>query len=227
MLKRKVLVIEDESRIAHWVQSYFERAGYEVVVAGDGVTGLQLARQGAPDLIILDLMLPQMDGMTVCRTLRGESDVPIIMLTARGSEDDRVLGLDSGADDYAVKPFTARELVARANALLRRSGGHTQQVLRGGEIELDVAAHSCTINGQAISLSPTQFAILEMLMRHPNQVISREKLMDAAFGDSFAGLDRNIDTHIRRLRQQIEPDTRQPRYVQTVYGVGYKFAIAD
>jgi DNA-binding response OmpR family regulator len=227
MLKRKVLVIEDESRIAHWVQSYFERAGYEVVVAGDGLIGLQLARQSAPDLIILDLMLPQLDGMTVCRTLRGESDVPIIMLTARGNEDDRVLGLDSGADDYVVKPFTARELVARANALLRRSGGRTQQMLRGGEIELDVTAHRCTINDQTISLSPTQFAILEMLMRHPNQVISREKLMDAAFGDSFAGLDRNIDTHIRRLRQQIEPDTRQPRYIQTVYGVGYKFAITD
>lgn len=222
-MAHKVLIIEDEERIAHWVESYFQRAGYETVVADNGRSGLQKAREFAPDLIILDLMLPELDGMSVCRTLRSESDVPIIMLTAKGEEDDRVAGLEGGADDYVVKPFKSRELVARANALLRRVEGRSQHILRGNGIELDVSAHNCVVNERSVTLSRTQFAILETLMRHPNQVFSRERLMDAAFGDSFAGMDRNIDTHIRRLRKQIEPEPQQPRFIQTIYGVGYKF----
>lgn len=222
-MSHKILIVEDEERIAHWVDNYFQRAGYETAVVHDGRSGLQKARQIAPDLIILDLMLPEIDGMSICRTLRSESDVPIIMLTAKGQEDDRVAGLESGADDYVVKPFKSRELVARANALLRRVEGRAQHILRGEGIELNVAAHYCSVNGCDVALSRTQFAILEMLMRHPNQVFSRDRLMDVAFGDSFVGMDRNIDTHIRRLRKQIEPDPKQPQFIQTIYGVGYKF----
>ncbi|NDJ59816.1 MAG: response regulator transcription factor [Chloroflexi bacterium] len=220
---KSVLIIEDEARIAHWVAQYFERAGFAVWLAADGLTGLTLARQHHPALIILDLMLPGMDGVEVCRTLRLESDVPIIMLTARGEEDERVDGLTAGADDYVVKPFSSRELVARGEAVLRRVQQRVQQRLQAGGIALDTNAFRCTVDGREIHLSRAQFAILEMLMRHPGQVITRQQLMDAAYAEPTANFDRAIDTHIRRLRRQIEPEADEPRYIQTVYGVGYKF----
>jgi DNA-binding response OmpR family regulator len=222
-MSKTILVIEDEPQIARWVRAYFEEAGFRVTVASDGPTGLHMSRASRPDLVILDLMLPGMDGLDVCRTLRQETDVPIIILTARGKETDRILGLELGADDYVVKPFSPGELVARARAVLRRADGtigHTE-VLRGGDIELDLAAHTCTVRGQPVSLSPTQFALLETLMRNAGRALSREQLIEAAM--SYDGYDRMVDVHIRRLRQRVEMDPSQPRHIVTVFGVGYKF----
>ena len=225
-MSQKILIVEDEERIAHWTQRYFEKAGFTVSVAPDGKQGLQKARDESPDLILLDLMLPEIDGMSICRTLRAESDVPIIMLTARGTQRDRIEGLELGADDYIVKPFDPEEAVARAKAVLRRVNGTAQQRLQAGEITLDLNSHSVTVAGEARALSHNQFALLATMMRHPNQVLTREQLIEAALAD-FDGFDRAIDTHIRRLRRQIEADSRNPRYIHTVYGVGYKFVVED
>ena len=224
-MTQNVLIIEDEERIAHWVRSYFEEAGFETLTAVDGRDGLRLARSVRPDLVILDLTLPGLDGMDVCRALRQESDVPIIILTARGKEIDRILGLELGADDYVVKPFSPGELVARARAVLRRAHGEarTQEVLRGGKVQLDVVAHTCTVDGQEIELSRTQFAILETLMRHAGQALSRHQLLEAVFNEDYDGFDRTIDVHIRRLRQRIEDDPADPQHIVTVFGVGYRF----
>lgn len=225
MTKQKptILVIEDEERIAHWVQTYLARGNFYALIAHDGRSGLQMARTHNPDLIILDLMLPHLDGETICRTLRDESDVPIIMLTAKDGEQDRVKGLKLGADDYVVKPFSAQELVARVEAVLRRSTGKIQQCIKTEDITLDVQAHRCTVRGEAVALSPTHFSILEALMRHKNQVLSREQLIALAFTDGDDLVDRTIDAHIRRLRIQIERDPKNPSYIQTAYGVGYQF----
>ena len=222
-MSNKVLIIEDETRVAHWVKSFFEREGFITTVVHDGAEGLRAARMTAPDLIVLDLMLPTVDGTAICRTLRRESDVPIIMLTARDKERERINGLDLGADDYVTKPFSPPELVARAKAVLRRVRGEAQQVLTAENLSLNVTARTCTFEGQAVSLTPTQFNLLATLMRHPNQVLSRQTLLDNAFQDGFELIDRTIDSHIRRIRQQIEPDSKQPRYILTIYGSGYKF----
>lgn len=222
-MNKSVLIIEDEKRIAHWVKRYFERADFDATVAHDGLTGLDLARREQPDIIILDLMLPGMDGMEVCRLLRRESDVPIIMLTARGTHTDRIDGLERGADDYVVKPFDPEEVVARARAVLRRVGGSVQTVLRVGALQLDESAHTLHLNEKLVSLSPIQFTLLATFMRHANQVLSREQLLNAAFSHDFEGFDRTIDTHIRRLRRKIQANPNEAQYIQTVYGVGYKF----
>lgn len=221
----KVLIVEDEDRIRHWVKSYFEKAGYEAITAEDGVSGLYMAKTEAPDLIILDLMLPLMDGTAVCRSIRKGSSVPIIMLTARGQEEDRIKGLNLGADDYVVKPFSPGELVARANAILRRERGDLEptQLLQAGDIALDMQAHICIVDGKNVPLSRTQFTLLETFIRNKGQTLTREQLLDKAFGTDFAGFDRTIDVHIRRLRSRIEPDPSNPRYIHTVYGVGYRF----
>ncbi|MEM7532838.1 MAG: response regulator transcription factor [Chloroflexota bacterium] len=216
-----ILIVEDEERIAHWVKMYFERAGFTAEVAHDGLTGLDLARTLMPDLIILDLMLPEMDGMEICHILRGESDVPIIMLTAKGAQPDRIDGLESGADDYIVKPFDPEEVVVRAKAVLRRVKGRVQQTLTSGGVTIDESTQSVTINNQPIKVSNAQFAILATFMRHPNQVLTRDQLIELAFNNDFDGFDRAIDSHIRRLRKQIHIDGHQP--IQTVYGAGYKF----
>mgnify|MGYP005845647213 CR=1 FL=1 len=226
MATQTVLVVEDEKRIAHWVRTYLEKAGYHTLVAYDGPTGLHMARRERPDLIVLDLMLPGMDGVDVCKTLRRESDVPIIMLTARGRESERITGLDAGADDYVTKPFSPDELVARVRANLRRAMGkvRTPQVLRAGDICLDVEAHQCTVRGEAVTLSPTQFALLETLMANAGRPLTREQLVEMAMGgEAFEGYDRAVDVQIRRLRQRIERDPSDPQYIVTVYGVGYKF----
>lgn len=226
-MPQTVLIIEDEGRILHWVRQYFDLAGFSTQVAQDGDTGLSLARQIAPDLIVLDLMLPGTDGLTICKLLRQESDVPIIILTAREEEDDRLAGFDLGADDYVVKPFSARELVVRAEALLRRRGNRVQTRLTAGRIVLDTAAYRCWVDDEDVHLSRTQFTILEMLMRHSGHVLSRQQLMAAAYDDIALNYDRAIDTQIRRLRGQIEPDPPNPIYIQTVYGVGYRFVIPE
>ena len=221
----RVLIIEDDTRIANWVKVYFERAGFSADVTHDGESGLALARNLAPDLIILDLMLPRLDGVELCRTLRRESDVPIIMLTAREAHAERVIGLDSGADDYIVKPFDPEEVIARAGAVLRRVKGKVQQVLTQGSITLNETTRSVTVNGEPVILSQAQIALLSTLMRHPNQVLTRDQLISLTFNDEFDGLDRAIDSQIARLRKQINRDDKQP--IQTVYGAGYRFVVEE
>jgi len=225
MTNRTILVIEDDQRIAEWVKIYFERAGFLAEIAHDGQAGLERARNLSPDLIVLDLMLPGMDGMEVCQILRMESDVPIIMLTAKGGQPDRVHGLERGADDYIVKPFDPDELVARAKAVLRRYHGRVQSTLSCSNLSLDESTHKVRWADQPIDLSQAQFAVLSALMRHPNQVLSRAQLITLAFNDNFEGTDRAIDTHIRRLRKIIHQDDFQP--IQTVYGAGYKFVCEE
>ena len=220
-----VLIVEDDTRIANWVKVYFERAGYFVEVAHDGETGLDLARDLAPDLVILDLMLPRLDGMELCRILRRESEVPIIMLTAREAHADRIVGLDSGADDYIVKPFDPGEVIARAGAVLRRVKGKVQQVLNRGNIMLNETTRSVTVDGEPVALSQAQTALLSTLMRHPNQVLTRDQLISLTFNDEFDGLDRAIDSQIARLRRQLNREGKQP--IQTVYGAGYRFVAEE
>ena len=220
-MRRSVLIVEDEPRIARWLKVRFEQEGYRAEVAHDGRTGLTLARAGRPDLIVLDLMLPGLDGMQVCRILRRESAVPIIMLTARETRADRIAGLDSGADDYVVKPFDADEVVARAKAVLRRVEDTVQQILTLGAITIDESTHRVTVGGQVIELSSAQFALLAAFMRHPHQVLSRERLIRLAFGEDFDAYERAVDNHILRLRKQLGAVGHQP--IQTVYGAGYRF----
>ncbi len=220
-----VLIIEDDARIANWVKVYFERAGFSAEVAYDGESGLALARNLAPDLIILDLMLPRLDGMELCRILRRESGVPIIMLTAREAHAERVIGLDSGADDYVVKPFDPEELIARAQAVLRRVKDRVQQVLTQGGITLNETTWSVTVDGEPVDLSQSQIALLSTFMRHPNQALTREQLISLTFDNDFDGYDRAIDSQVARLRRQISRDGRQP--IQTVYGAGYRFVVED
>ena len=216
-----VLIVEDDKRIANWVKVYFERAGFSAEVTHDGESGLALARNLTPDLIILDLMIPRLDGVELCRILRRESDVPIIMLTAREAHAERVIGLDSGADDYIVKPFDPEELIARAEAVLRRVKDKVQQVLTHGNITLNETTKSVTVNEEPVTLSQAQIALLSTFMRHPNQVLTRDQLISLTLSNEFDGLDRAIDSQIARLRRRISRDGKQP--IQTVYGAGYKF----
>ena len=224
-MSRTVLIIEDDTRIASWVKVYFERAGFSAEVAHDGESGLALARNLTPDLMILDLLLPRLDGVELCRILRRESDVPIIMLTAREAYAERIIGLDSGADDYIVKPFDPEEVIARAEAVLRRVKGRVQQVLRQGNITLNETTRSVTVDGEQVELSQAQIDLLSTFMRHPNQVLTRDQLISLTFNHEFQGFDRAIDSQVTRLRKQISRDGRQP--IQTVYGAGYKFVVED
>ena len=220
-----VLIVEDDRRIANWVKVYFERAGFSAEVAHDGESGLALARDLAPDLVILDLMLPRLDGVDLCRILRRESDVPIIMLTAREAPAERITGLDSGADDYIIKPFDPEEVIARAEAVLRRVKGTVQQVLTRGAITLNETTGVVTVDEEPVALSQAQIALLATFMRHPNQVLTREQLISLTFSDDFEGFDRAIDSQIARLRKQINRDGREP--IETVYGAGYRFVAED
>ena len=204
---------------------YFERAGFSAEVARDGETGLALARSLTPDLIILDLMLPRLDGVEMCRILRRESDVPIIMLTAREAHAERIIGLDRGADDYIVKPFDPEEVIARSKAVLRRVRSRVQQVLTRDNITLNETTGSVTVNGEPVILSQAQIGLLSAFMRHPNQVLTRDQLISLTFKHEFHGFDRAIDSQIARLRKQISRDGSRP--IQTVYGAGYKFVVED
>lgn len=221
----KLLIIEDDKRIADWIKVYFERAGFSTEVAHDGETGLDMARFLNPDLIILDLMLPRLDGVDLCRILRRDSDVPIIMLTAREAHLARIIGLNSGADDYIVKPFDPEEVIARAQAVLRRVQGRTQQIITRNNITLNETTKSVTVNEESIDLSQAQIALLSTFMRHPNHVLTRDQLISLTFNHGFQGFDRAIDSQIARLRKQINRDGRQP--IQTVYGAGYKFVVEN
>jgi two-component system alkaline phosphatase synthesis response regulator PhoP len=220
-----ILIVDDEARIVKLVRDYLERAGFEVLAAHDGEAALTLARVEQPDLIVLDLMLPGVDGLDVCRRLRQESGVPIIMLTARVEEADRIVGLELGADDYVTKPFSPGELVARVRATLRRVHGEMgpATVIRTGDLELDTAALTATVASEPVDLTPTEFHLLATLARQPGRIFSREQLLEAVHGVVFDGYDRSVDSHIKNLRRKIEPDPRKPRYIHTVYGVGYRF----
>ncbi len=224
-MAQTILVVDDEARIVKLVRDYLERAGFHVLDALDGEMALTLARREQPDLIILDLMLPGVDGLDVCRRLRRESGVPIIMLTARVEEADRIVGLELGADDYVTKPFSPRELVARVRATLRRASGEVgpPTVLRAGDVELDTASLMASVAGVPVDLTPTEFQLLATLVRQPGRIFSREQLLEAVHGVAFDGYDRSVDSHIKNLRRKIEPDPRKPSYIQTVYGVGYRF----
>jgi DNA-binding response OmpR family regulator len=221
-----VLVIEDDAVVAETLTLYLERAGFDVAVARDGITGLRLARERDAALVVLDLMIPAMSGQDVCRRLRTESAVPILMLTARSSEDDRVAGLELGADDYVSKPFSPREVVARVQALLRRASGPGSTpppALAVGRLEVDVFARQARLEGHPVALTPTEFRLLETLARHPGRAFTRDELVARAFGSDFDGLDRTVDVHITNLRRKIERGP-EPRYVLTVHGVGYRLA---
>ena len=220
-----ILVVDDEAKIVKLARDYLERNNFRVISADDGVTALAAARRDRPDLIVLDLNLPGMDGLDVCRTLRRESNVPIIMLTARVEEMDRLIGLELGADDYITKPFSPRELVARVRAVLRRvQGGDVQPgPLRVADLAIDEAGRQVTRAGTPVELTRIEFNLLAILVRHPGQVLSRQQLMDRLYGASHDGYDRSIDAHVKNLRRKLEPDPADPRYIVTVYGIGYKF----
>ena len=223
----RILVVEDDPDTTQLVRLYLARDGHEVLTASDGVKGLTIAREEAPDLVVLDLMLPGLDGMEICRELRGYSNVPIIMVTARVEEDDRLAGLELGADDYITKPFSPRELAARVRAVLRRTSHEAQErppaVLERGEISLDLPKREVRVEENPVILTRTEFDILAVLMRNPGRVFSREEIIDRVFGDDFDGFDRTVDTHVSNLRKKIQVRPDGPRYITTAYGVGYRF----
>ena len=225
---KTVLIVDDEPKIAQLARDYLEHAGFGVLTAGEGTAALQAARTRHPDLVVLDLGLPGMDGMDVARELRRESDVPIIMLTARDDEIDKLLGLEVGADDYLTKPFSPRELVARVRAVLRRvdaaSAPEATERIRAGDLTLDLPRMRADLAGRSIDLTPTEFALLAAMARQPGRIFTRSQLLDAVHGVAFESYERAIDTHIKNLRRKLEPDPRRPALVLTVYGVGYRFA---
>jgi two-component system alkaline phosphatase synthesis response regulator PhoP len=223
----KVLFVDDEPKIVRLGRDYLVKAGFAVEVAGSGAQALAVLRAGKPDLIVLDLGLPDQDGLDVTRQVRKDSNVPIIMLTARGEETDKLVGLELGADDYMVKPFSPKELVARVRAVLRRveSGNTTNRdVLRAGDLTLDLPRMRADIAGRTIELTATEFQLLTALARQPGRILTRSQLLDSVHGVAFESYERAIDTHIKNLRRKIEPNPREPRYILTVYGVGYKLA---
>ena len=220
-----VLVVDDERRIAQIARDYLEHAGFAVITASEGRDALARARADHPDLVVLDLGLPTIDGLDVAKTLRRESDVPIIMLTARVDESDRLIGLAVGADDYITKPFSPRELVARVQAVLRRTrGGSSADVIRVGDLIVDIPRLKVTRDNKSIELTTTEFQLVSTMARHPGRVFTRAQLLDAVRGVEVDAFERAIDAHIKNIRRKLERDSRKPRYVLTVYGVGYKFA---
>jgi two-component system, OmpR family, alkaline phosphatase synthesis response regulator PhoP len=223
---QRILVVEDEMQIARNLRDYFEAAGFEVVVVGDGTAALASVRGSRPDLVILDLGLPGLDGLDVARELRRTATTPILMLTARGEESDRIVGLELGADDYLVKPFSPKELVARVRAVLRRTSGTTAgaEVLRAGGVEVDLPKMRARVGGEPVDLTPTEFHLLATFVREPGRVFTRGQLLDALHGVTVESYERAIDAHVKNLRRKIEPKVGRPRYVLTVHGVGYRFA---
>ena len=225
-MNKCILVVDDEEWVRELVGRYLEQAGFDVVTVADGRKALTQFDSHRPDLVILDWMLPGLDGLEVATRIRKESSVPIIMLTARTDEGDRIKGLEFGADDYVVKPFSSRELEARVRAVLRRSQGNSAKaaLLESGEIRVEVAQHEVQVGGRSVDLSSMEFDLLVFLMKHPGRVFTRLELLEALRGTTYESFERSIDSHIKRLRQKIEPDPKNPRYVLTVFGVGYKFA---
>ena len=221
----KILVVEDEAHITRTLRLYLEQAGYQVVIIADGALAMPAFRHEKPDLVILDLHLPHVDGWEICRQIRRDADTPIIMLTARSEESDKLIGLELGADDYVTKPFSPREVTARVRVVLRRSRGLVQPllILRADTLILDLEAHTATQADQPLDLTPTEFEILAAFMRHPGQAFTRLQLVEASQGVAYEGYERVIDQHIKNLRAKLERDPKKPEYVLTVFGVGYKF----
>jgi DNA-binding response OmpR family regulator len=223
----RIMVVDDEQIVTEVVERYLRLGGYDVKVAKDGAQALEIAKAWHPDLVVLDLMLPQIDGLEVCRRLRQDSLVPIIMLTAKGEEADRIVGLELGADDYMVKPFSPRELVARVKSVLRRTrdsnGQTTDNVLRRGDLTIDPVAREVTRGGHRISLTAKEFDLLHFLASHPGEVFSRAQLMNQVWDYTYSAEYGTITVHIRRLRTKIETDPLKPRFIKTLWGVGYKF----
>jgi two-component system, OmpR family, alkaline phosphatase synthesis response regulator PhoP len=225
---KKILVVDDEQKIVQLVRDYLERAGFQVLTAGNGKTALATVRAEKPDLVILDLGLPEMDGLDVTRTLRRDSNLPILMLTARSEETDKLIGLELGADDYITKPFSPREVVARVRVIFRRMENLSQagvEVFRAADLTLDVPRMRVTAENRELEeLTPTEFELLVAMARHPGRVFTRSQLLDTVHGVAFESYERAIDAHIKNIRHKIEVTPSEPRYILTVYGVGYRFA---
>ncbi|MCL6591526.1 MAG: response regulator transcription factor [Firmicutes bacterium] len=228
-MAKRILIIDDEPMIVDSVSYNLKQEGYEVLAAGNGEAGYKLVEAGGVDLVLLDLMLPGMNGIEVCRKIREHSDLPIIMLTAKEGEIDRVLGLELGADDYVTKPFSMRELMARVKRVLKRvnlqnnEGSNSPKAFHLEDLAIDFPGHEVTVKGKPIALSSKEFELLKVLVHHSGQVLSREQLLDLVWGNDFYGDDRTVDVHVRWLREKIETDPGDPRYILTVRGVGYKF----
>lgn len=222
----KILVVEDEAHITRTLRLYLEQAGYQVVIISDGALAMPAFRHEKPDLVILDLHLPHVDGWEICRQIRHEADTPIIMLTARSEESDKLIGLELGADDYVTKPFSPREVTARVRVVLRRSRGQVQPppILRADTLILDLEAHTATKDNQPLDLTPTEYDILVAFMHHPGQAFTRLQLVEAAQGGAYEGYERVMDQHIKNLRAKLGDDARAPRFIETVFGVGYRFS---
>ena len=225
-MTQQILIVEDKTNVRRLLQEYLTEQGFNVAVAENGRMALFTARHNPPDLILLDIMMPAMDGHTFLRTYRQEAQTPIIFLTAKVEETDKVIGLELGADDYITKPFSMRELLARVRAVLRRTTppAAPTTILRAADIVLDQSRHAVTVRNQQVNLTPSEFDLLAALMQRPGHVLARQELLDYLDGESFEGTERSIDVHIRHLRKKIEPDPRTPRYIETVFGVGYRFA---
>jgi DNA-binding response OmpR family regulator len=227
---KTVLVVDDEPRIAQLARDYLEHAGFAVLLAGDGKSGLQAVRTRQPDLVVLDLGLPELDGLEVTRAIRETSNLPIVMLTARDDELDRILGLELGADDYNTKPFSPRELVARVRAVLRRTeraAADPGDRVVVGDLALDASRLRTSVAGRTVDLTPTEFSILLTMARQPGRIFTRSQLLDAVRGVAFESYERAIDAHVKNIRRKLEPEPHQPRYVLTVYGMGYRVAEPD
>ena len=220
------MVVDDEPKIVQLARDDLEHAGFAVVVAHDGTAALATARARKPDLVVLDLGLPELDGLDVARTLRAESNVPIVMLTGRSEESDKLVGLEIGADDYVTKPFSPKELVARVRAVLRRTERPRSQaeIVRIGEVTLDIPRMRTTVTDRAVDLTPTEFQLVATMAREPGRVFTRGQLLDAVHGVAFESYERAIDAHVKNIRRKLEPDPARPRFLLTVYGVGYRFA---
>lgn len=227
MTKQRILVVDDDKEVVRLMRAYLEQAGYEVLVAYDGDTAVHILRRDKPDLLLLDLMLPDRDGYDITRLVRSDpalAAMPIIMLTARVEDTDKIVGLEMGADDYVTKPYNPREVVARVRARLRSQSAAPPQVLRAGDLAMDVERREVKVNGRLVDLTPTEFNLLRVLMQQAGYVFTRSELISKGLGLDYEGLDRTLDSHIRNLRHKIEPEPGHPVYIQTVYGVGYRLA---
>ena len=225
MRNQRILVVDDDKEVVRLMRAYLEQAGYEVLVAYDGETAVHNLRREKPDLLLLDLMLPGMDGWEITRLMRKDANlsaIPIIMLTARVDDTDKIVGLEMGADDYVTKPYNPREVVARVKARLRSPDSFQAQVLRVGELEMDLGRREVKVNGRLVDLTPSEFNLLRVLMEQAGYVFTRSELVNKGLGSDYEGLDRTLDSHIRNLRRKIEPDVKNPTYIETVYGVGYR-----
>jgi DNA-binding response OmpR family regulator len=225
MAQYAVLIVDDDVKLVKLLQTYFEKEGYITYSANDGLDALQVVREKKPDIMVLDLMLPGLDGLDVCRRIRKDNDIPIIMLTARDEESDRLVGLEIGADDYVTKPFSPKEVVARAKAILRRANKEVvrNESIKAGTLIIDLERHQITNDGRIADVTPTEFKIMELLAGNAGKVYSRLQIVEQIQEYGFEGYERTIDAHIKNLRRKIESNSKEPQYIQTVYGIGYKF----